>query len=59
MSENVTFEVLIPGQLVRNPEHPEWGLGQIQSAVQGKVTVNFENCGKVVIDANLVALEFV
>ena len=52
-------EFLIPGQLVRNPEHPEWGLGQVQSVVHGKITVNFEELGKVVLNAGLDVLEFV
>lgn len=51
--------LLEPGMLVRHPDEPDWGLGQVQSNVRGKVTVNFENEGKVVIDANLVGLELV
>ena len=50
-------EFLTPGQLVRNPDHPEWGVGQVQSVVYGKITVNFEELGKVVLNADLVALE--
>ena len=48
-----------PGTLVRHPLHPEWGLGQVQSAVGDRVTVNFENEGKVLIQAGVVALEIV
>lgn len=48
---------LAPGVFVRNPGHPEWGLGQVQSAVGDRVTVNFENAGKLSISANLVTLE--
>ncbi|GGA14560.1 DUF3553 domain-containing protein [Neptunicoccus cionae] len=51
------IEFLTPGQLVRSPEHPEWGLGQVQSVVDGKITVNFEEVGKVVINGDHVALE--
>ena len=51
--------LLEPGMLVRNPDRPDWGLGQVQSNIGGRVTVNFENEGKVVIDASLVALEMV
>ncbi len=50
-------EFLTPGQLVRNPAHPEWGLGQVQSVVNGKITVNFEELGKVVLDTNHITLE--
>ena len=43
--------------LVRHPLQPDWGLGQVQSAINGRVTVNFEHAGKVVIDARLVDLQ--
>ena len=42
--------------LVRHPAMPDWGLGQVQSNINGRVTVNFEHAGKVVIDARLVDL---
>jgi len=45
--------------VVRCPGQPDWGLGQVQSNIGGKVTVNFENEGKLVIDAARVALEIV
>lgn len=48
--------MLAPGMLVRHPERPEWGLGQVQSNINGRVTVNFEHCGKVVIDGTRVGL---
>jgi hypothetical protein len=35
---------------VRCATHPEWGLGQVQSVVGGRVTANFENAGKLVIE---------
>ena len=37
---------LVPGAYVRHPDHPEWGIGQVQSAIGMRVTVNFENAGK-------------
>ena len=46
-----------PGMYVRNPNAPEWGVGQVQSNVGGKITVMFPDEGKVVIDANRVKLE--
>jgi hypothetical protein len=46
-----------PGTLVRNPAHPEWGVGQVQSAVGGKVTANFENAGKLTLNLAVVTLE--
>ncbi len=41
---------------VRHPGEPDWGLGQIQSAIGDRVTVNFENAGKVLINAAQVSL---
>jgi hypothetical protein len=48
--------VLEPGMLVRNPAAPDWGLGQVQSNIDGRVTVNFEHLGKVVIESKHVTL---
>ena len=45
--------------LVKHPQKPEWGLGQVQSNIDGKVTVNFREEGKVVIDASVVHLEMI
>lgn len=41
---------IAPGAWVRNPERPDWGLGQVQSAVGARVTVNFEDAGKVTLN---------
>lgn len=49
-------EILEPGMLVRHPGQPDWGLGQVQSRIGGKITVNFEHAGKVVIDGARVEL---
>lgn len=51
--------LLQPGMLVRHPKHPEWGVGQVQSNIGGRVTVNFPEEGKVVIDTAVVDLEMV
>ncbi|APX11490.1 DUF3553 domain-containing protein [Tateyamaria omphalii] len=48
--------ILAPGMLVRHPQHEDWGIGQVQSNIAGKVTVNFPNEGKMVIDGTRVAL---
>lgn len=48
--------LLEPGMFVRHPSEPDWGLGQVQSNVGGRVTVNFEHAGKVVIDSKRVVL---
>ena len=46
-----------PGDRVVNPTKKEWGIGQVQSIINEKVTVNFENVGKIVINANNIQLE--
>ena len=48
--------LLEPGMLVRAPEKPEWGGGQVQSRIGTRVTVNFQHEGKLTIDAELVPL---
>ncbi len=45
-----------PGDKVVNPKNEDWGIGQVQSIIKEKVTVNFENVGKKVINANLIEL---
>ncbi len=47
---------LVPGALVRHPTEPEWGIGQVQSAVGNRITVNFEHAGKKLINAEVVQL---
>jgi uncharacterized protein DUF3553 len=48
-----------PGQRVRHPGRPDWGLGQVQSAIGNRVTVNFENAGKILINIAVVSLDLV
>ncbi|MEM6891115.1 MAG: DUF3553 domain-containing protein [Pseudomonadota bacterium] len=48
--------MLSPGMLVHHPDQPDWGTGQVQSNIAGRVTVNFRNEGKVVIDSARIAL---
>nr|WP_108484097.1 DUF3553 domain-containing protein [Oceaniglobus ichthyenteri] len=48
--------LLEPGMIVRHPGQPEWGLGQVQSNINGKVTVMFRQAGRVVIDGTRVDL---
>ena len=50
---------LAPGMLVRNPDQPEWGLGQVQSAVGNRVTANFEHVGKLTLNMAVVRLTVV
>lgn len=48
---------LAPGDFVRHPTRPDWGLGQVQSVIGDRVTVNFEDAGKVLVNGALVELE--
>ncbi len=48
--------ILAPGMLVRHPDFPDWGIGQVQSNIDSKITVNFRDHGKVVIDGSRIAL---
>ena len=45
-----------PGDKVINPNNKDWGIGQVQSIIKGKITVNFENVGKKVINSNIIEL---
>ena len=47
----------VPGDFVGNPNNKDWGIGQIQSIINNKITVNFENAGKKVINAKEIILE--
>ncbi len=51
---HIDFE---PGDYVKNPSNTDWGIGQVQSIIGNKVTVNFENFGKRVINIENVNLE--
>ena len=46
-----------PGDKVINPSNKDWGIGQVQSIIKEKVTVNFENVGKKVINSKNIELE--
>ena len=45
-----------PGDKVLNPNQKDWGIGQVQSIIKDRVTVNFENVGKKVINAKNIEL---
>ncbi|MCR9222373.1 MAG: DUF3553 domain-containing protein [Alphaproteobacteria bacterium] len=47
---------MTPGDFVRHPQAPDWGLGQVQSVVGANVTVNFEDRGKMMINTAVVQL---
>jgi hypothetical protein len=50
---------LQPGVIVTHPNEPDWGLGQVQSALGARVTVNFENAGKRLINTETILLDVV
>ena len=41
--------ILVPGTIVEHVDYPEWGQGQVQSCINGTVTINFQNQGKQVL----------
>ena len=47
---------LSPGMLVHHPNEPDWGIGQVQSVIGERITVNFQHRGKVLINAARIAL---
>lgn len=47
---------LEPGMLVQHPQRPDWGTGQVQSNINGRITVTFPDEGKIVVDSTRVAL---
>ena len=48
---------LEPGNFVVNPSEKEWGIGQVQSIIKNKATINFQNVGKQVINLDNINLE--
>ena len=46
-----------PGDIVINPLNKDWGIGQVQSIINNRITVNFENVGKKVINSENIKLE--
>ena len=44
------------GDFVSHPQRPDWGTGQVQSVIGGRITVNFEHAGKQLINAELISL---
>ena len=48
-----------PGDRVTNPKAPEWGVGQVQSIIKNRVTVNFEDAGKKTLDGSVIELKWI
>lgn len=49
-------ELLEVGAIVRHPDREDWGLGQVQSIIGARATVNFENVGKIVVNLDEISL---
>jgi len=47
--------VVVPGVIARHPDRPDWGLGQVRSAVGRRVTVGFGHAGKAPLDSGAIA----
>ncbi len=58
MREQTGNSLLSPGDFVRHPGRPDWGLGQVQSVDGHRVTVNFDEVGKQTIDIHQIGLEY-
>ena len=56
MQKSVTASHFAPGDWVRHPERPEWGVGRIQNALGTRLTATFENAGKQALNAEAVRL---
>ena len=46
-----------PGDKVISPNNKHWGIGQVQTIINEKITINFENVGKKVINSSNIKLE--
>ena len=60
VKDNINLNPFLePSTIVLNPNAPDCGSGQVQSKICSKVTINFENIGKLLIDGSLLDLEMV
>jgi hypothetical protein len=59
MPQNSARGFIEVGALVRHRHEPGWGLGQVQSIIGARVTVNFEHRGKVVLHGADLPLDLV
>ncbi len=58
MNSTPSYIQFEPGHFVRLPAEPDWGIGQVQSAINGRVTVNFDQAGKQVIHTDVALLVY-
>ena len=58
--ETFYFADMTPGVFVINvAQEQEWGIGQVQSNINNRITVNFENVGKKTVDPTKIELKVV
>ena len=48
-----------PGDFVKNPDNIDWGIGQVQSNINNRITVNFQNVGKKTVNPMEVELKVI
>jgi len=58
MNNNQDIEIT-PGTYVINELNKDWGIGQVQSSIKEKITINFEHVGKKVININVINLKII
>ena len=58
MNKYLGFSIT-PEMFVVNKKSKEWDIEQVQSVIKEKVTINFENVGKKVININKVPIEII
>ena len=58
MNQNQT-SIITPGMFVINETNKDWGIGQVQSSIDGKITINFEHVGKKVINIKKIPIKII
>ena len=51
--------IITPGMFVINEINKEWGIGQVQSSIDEKITINFEHVGKKVINIKQIPIKII
>ena len=58
MNQNQT-SIITPGMFVINEINKDWGIGQVQSSIDEKITINFEHVGKKVINIKIIPIKII
>lgn len=59
MKKNNISGEIAPGSYVVNENNKNWGIGQVQSSIDEKITINFEHVGKKVININIISIKLI